>query len=51
LASISMDPGAVTFSVNDENGGVAHIPLHRVRTVYKDGVVIWQRPNPVSSSP
>jgi len=23
---------------------VHHIPLHRVRTVYKDGVVMWQRP-------
>ena len=44
FASISMDPEAGSFSVHDEEGIVAHIPLHRVRTVYKDGVVIWQRP-------
>jgi uncharacterized protein (UPF0248 family) len=47
LASIGMDPGKSSFSVHGEyaeDGIVAHIPLHRVRTVYKDGVVIWQRP-------
>ena len=32
------------FSVQDQDGTVHHIPLHRVRAVYKDGVVIWQRP-------
>jgi uncharacterized protein (UPF0248 family) len=32
-----------TFSFQDEDGIVRHIPLHRVRTVYKDGVVIWRR--------
>lgn len=32
------------FTVVDEAGFVRHVPLHRVRTVYKDGVVIWQRP-------
>jgi uncharacterized protein (UPF0248 family) len=45
FASISMDPGAGGFSLHDEDGIFAHIPLHRVRTVYKDGVVIWQRPD------
>jgi len=43
--SVRMDPerpGA--FTLEDENGLLAHIPLHRVRTVYKDGVAIWQRP-------
>jgi uncharacterized protein (UPF0248 family) len=44
FASIGMDPGSGSFSVHDEDGIVAHIPLHRVRVVYKDGVVIWQRP-------
>ena len=34
-----------TFAFNDEEGIVAHIPLHRVRAVYKDGVVIWRRPS------
>lgn len=33
-----------TFSVVDGDGNVRHIPLHRVRTVYKDGVAIWRRP-------
>jgi uncharacterized protein (UPF0248 family) len=47
LESLTMDPQhAGTFSLQDEDGLVAHIPLHRVRTVYKDGLVIWQRPGP-----
>lgn len=44
FASISVDPGAFSFSFRDEDGVVAHVPLHRVRTVYKDGVAIWRRP-------
>jgi uncharacterized protein (UPF0248 family) len=44
FASITMDPEGGSFSVHDEDGNVIRIPLHRVRTVYKDGVVIWQRP-------
>jgi uncharacterized protein (UPF0248 family) len=33
--------GLFTFTDHD---GIAHqIPLHRVRTVYKDGAVIWSR--------
>ena len=48
VASIRFDPRRPsTFSCEDENGTVVHIPLHRVRTVYKDGVVIWQRRLPV----
>ena len=31
------------FSVEDEYGTVRHIPLHRVRTVYRDGAAIWSR--------
>jgi uncharacterized protein (UPF0248 family) len=34
-------PGA--FSVEDADGTVHFIPLHRVRTVSKDGIVIWRR--------
>ena len=34
------------FTVEDEDGVVRRIPLHRVRTVYKNGAVIWQRPAP-----
>jgi uncharacterized protein (UPF0248 family) len=45
FVSISFDPQRPdTFSFADENGLVHHVPLHRVRTVYKDGAVIWQRP-------
>jgi uncharacterized protein (UPF0248 family) len=47
FASVSFDterPGM--FRVEDEEGFFRQIPLHRVRTVYKDGVVIWQRPIP-----
>jgi uncharacterized protein (UPF0248 family) len=44
FASIGLDPGAFSFSFSDGDGEIAHIPLHRVRAVYKDGVVIWQRP-------
>jgi uncharacterized protein (UPF0248 family) len=47
FSAITFAPAdADTFSVEDENGIVRHIPLHRVRTVYKDGVAIWQRPTP-----
>jgi uncharacterized protein (UPF0248 family) len=44
FASITFDaarPGF--FAVEDADGVRRHIPLHRVRTVYKDGAVIWQR--------
>jgi uncharacterized protein (UPF0248 family) len=33
-----------TFSIQHEDGSVAHIPLHRVRTVYRNGEAIWRRP-------
>jgi uncharacterized protein (UPF0248 family) len=45
LVSISLDPQRpFTFSFHDESGIVHYIPLHRVRTVYKDGVIVWERP-------
>jgi len=45
FVSVRLDPERPgTFSVHDTDGILAHIPLHRVRTVYKDGAVIWQRP-------
>lgn len=47
FSSVSHDPrNPGTFSVQDEDGVLRQIPLHRVRAVYKDGVVIWQRPSP-----
>jgi uncharacterized protein (UPF0248 family) len=45
FVSISLDPQRPsTFAFRDEDGIVHHVPLHRVRSVYKDGVAIWQRP-------
>lgn len=43
FSSISFDAEGGSFVLQDEDV-VARIPLHRVRTVYKDGRVIWQRP-------
>ncbi len=49
LESIAFDPNwPGTFSVLDASGGEGRIPLHRVRTVYKNGAIIWQRPHPAS---
>lgn len=28
----------------DEEGGEHMVPFHRIREVYKDGALIWQRP-------
>jgi uncharacterized protein (UPF0248 family) len=45
FASIRLDPERpASFSFDDDDGVVRHIPLHRVRTVYKDGVAVWRRP-------
>jgi uncharacterized protein (UPF0248 family) len=27
------------------DGGIHHVPLHRIREVYRDGLLIWQRPD------
>jgi len=42
--AITLDAAAGNFSYADRDEVVRHIPLHRVDTVYKNGVVIWQRP-------
>jgi uncharacterized protein (UPF0248 family) len=45
VASITFDPDRPGFfSTEDADGVIRHIPLHRVRIVYKDGVAIWERP-------
>ncbi len=33
-----------TFEVWDEDGRLHRIPFHRVRRVYRDGRIIWERP-------
>jgi uncharacterized protein (UPF0248 family) len=43
FTAIALDRERPTFSIEDEDGRVVHIPLHRVRTVYKDGLPIWHR--------
>jgi uncharacterized protein (UPF0248 family) len=45
FSSVSLDPRRPGFfSVQDDDGVTIHIPLHRVRKVYKGDAVIWQRP-------
>jgi uncharacterized protein (UPF0248 family) len=44
FSSVSFDaqrPGTFTFT--DQDGIAHHVPLHRVRTVYKNGAPIWSR--------
>lgn len=31
------------FDFLDDEGEVHHVPLHRIREVYRDGALIWQR--------
>ncbi|MBU0680839.1 MAG: DUF504 domain-containing protein [Proteobacteria bacterium] len=33
-----------SFQLINGDGNICSIPLHRVRTVSKDGQIIWQRP-------
>jgi uncharacterized protein (UPF0248 family) len=50
LAALTEDPDRPeTLVWLDDDGIVHHIPMHRVRTVYKDGNVIWHRPEPRSA--
>lgn len=35
-----------SFLLMDEEGVCQRIPLHRVREVYRNGELIWQRPEP-----
>lgn len=44
LASVSYSrPDDETFSLVDAEGRTVHIPFHRIRQVYRDGVLIWNR--------
>jgi uncharacterized protein (UPF0248 family) len=45
LRDVAVEPGdRFALSIADEEGVVRSIPLHRVRTVWRDGNPIWQRP-------
>jgi len=44
FASIQFPPDDhFSFQLENEFGEIVTIPLHRVREVWKDGVIIWQR--------
>jgi uncharacterized protein (UPF0248 family) len=45
LTRIGFDPGGRTWIEAVEEDGSAHaVPHHRIREVYRDGKLIWQRP-------
>jgi len=45
LQDVAFDAGdRFALSIADEEGVLRSIPLHRVRTVWRDGNPIWQRP-------
>jgi uncharacterized protein (UPF0248 family) len=44
LAGVRLDAGMPpALSLRDAGGAVLHIPLHRVRRVWRDGVICWER--------
>jgi uncharacterized protein (UPF0248 family) len=47
FAVVRLQPGnRFSFEFEDEDGEVRSIPLHRIREVYRNGTLIWQRPVP-----
>lgn len=44
FTSITLDSEERSFCLCGDDGVIVHIPLHRVRTVYKNGTPIWRRP-------
>ena len=47
LVRALLDVGAPgMIGVIDPDGVTCNIPLHRIRKVYRDGELIWQRPEP-----
>jgi uncharacterized protein (UPF0248 family) len=50
LREIVFPPGKRrVFEMVDESGQSQRIPFHRVRQVYRDGQMIWQRPTGISA--
>jgi len=44
LSRVSIEPGDhFFFEATEQDGSVHEVPFHRVRTVRRDGEVIWQR--------
>ena len=49
LADLLFEPGnKESFLLMDEEGVYQRIPLHRVREVFRNGALIWQRPGPAA---
>ena len=47
LSQVQFEPGdRFAFTAVDPDGLVHEVPLHRIREVYRDGALIWQRPGP-----
>ncbi len=44
LAAVKTGDAAGAFTFEDERGIARAVPFHRIRTVYRDGVAIWRRP-------
>ncbi len=47
LRDVVLDPrDRFAFEVTDDEGKVHRVPYHRVRKVLRNGVPIWERPDP-----
>ena len=47
LARVEFAPeSARSFEAIEDDGSVHTVPYHRVREVYRDGELIWRRPEP-----
>ncbi|MGH8178986.1 MAG: RNA repair domain-containing protein [Steroidobacter sp.] len=45
LRDLRFDPeSSFSFQLFDPEGRLLSIPLHRIRKVYRDGELIWSRP-------
>lgn len=38
------EASSFTFDATEDDGSVHTVPLHRVRAVWRNGALIWQRP-------
>ena len=45
LARVHLEPGErFAFDAVEDDGSVHMVPFHRVRAVWRDGELVWQRP-------
>jgi len=51
FSAVTFDAGSSRMiGIVDPDGEVRKIPMHRIRRVYKDGAVVWERPAPPAPS-